>query len=161
MQHGCADLRAGENTVTSVTSAVTACPSICCGSRFAANLLQNGLEKPGSPRVTALSYGDGCYQRLNCANVASRSSGISRVVQMDKADLTDDEVISRVDEWLRREHPDVLDSDLRLRRDVVARLVRGVGGERLNRDQVDEVIRLGRSAAARQARKRLNFGAPT
>jgi len=55
---------------------------------------------------------------------------------MDEADLADDLMIKLVDKRLRREHPDVFDSQGRLRRGAVARLLRSVGGVRLNRDQV-------------------------
>ena len=80
---------------------------------------------------------------------------------MDEADFADDQLIKQVDERLRREYPEVFDIQGRLRRSAVARLVRSVGGVRLNRDQVDEVIRLGRSAAACRARKQPNVDTPT
>jgi hypothetical protein len=71
---------------------------------------------------------------------------------MNEADPADERLIQVVDEHLRREHPEVFDQQGRLRPSTVAKLIQGIGGVRLNRDEVDEVIRLGRAAAARRGR---------
>jgi hypothetical protein len=73
---------------------------------------------------------------------------------MDEADLADERLIQQVDERPRREHPELFNVQGRLLRTTVAKLIHSLGGVQLNRDQVDEVIRLGREAAARRARKR-------
>jgi hypothetical protein len=73
-------------------------------------------------------------------------------MQLDEADLMDDQMVKEIDEQLHREHPEVFDSRGRLRRGVVARVLQRLGDVSLTRDQVDEVIRLGRSVAARRAR---------
>jgi hypothetical protein len=90
-----------------------------------------------------------------------RQTTASQVAQMDEADLADEQMIKRVDKRLRRDYPEVFDSHGRLRRSAVAQLLRSVGGVRLNRDQVNEVIRLGRAAAARRGRKRQDLNTST
>ena len=61
----------------------------------------------------------------------------SRAVQVDEAAQADERLIQRVDERLRREDPEVLNMQGRLRRSAVAKLIQRIGGVRLNRDQVD------------------------
>ena len=71
-----------------------------------------------------------------------------QVMQLDEADVADDQTIKQIDEQLHREHPEAFDSRGRLRRGAVARVLQRLGGVRLNRDQVDEVMRIGRSVPA-------------
>ena len=68
-----------------------------------------------------------------------------------EADDADDSTIQRLEQRLRREHPEAFDKRGRLRKRALTRaLVTHFGGRRLTREQVDDVIAAGREAAARR-----------
>jgi hypothetical protein len=141
-----------EKTVTAVPSAVARCAGVCPRAGFAADLLQNRLSNRSIECVANLpeqrvigSYTGRMLRRY-------RRTVAVQEMQLDEADLADDQTVKQIDEQLHREHPEVFDSRGRLRRGAVARVLQRLGGVRLNGDQVDEMIRIGRSVAARRAR---------
>jgi hypothetical protein len=72
-------------------------------------------------------------------------------VLIDEADGVDKESIARLDDLIRREHPEAFDKRGRLRKRALAgALARRFGGRRLSSEQVDDVIAAGRAAAARR-----------
>ncbi|MBV9173034.1 MAG: helix-turn-helix domain-containing protein [Chloroflexi bacterium] len=70
---------------------------------------------------------------------------------LDEADQNDAATIDRLEQRLRREHPEAFDNRGRLRKRALSKaLVAQFGGRRLSREQVDDVIAAGREATTRR-----------
>jgi hypothetical protein len=70
---------------------------------------------------------------------------------VDEADQVDEAMIERLDQQLRRDHPEAFDARGRLRRRALTRvLAQRFGGLRLSGEQVGEVIAMGRQTTRRR-----------